>query len=236
MQNLLRWTKTGFCLLLHTPHFVRSACLTDYNLFQGVLKQVCGVINRVKDITLNRQDCSTDFYFSYTKSNILASTPSQATFKDIAEWITKMWVGRDFWRSSKRIFFSEQDHLLTLDHGSLNFSWKAESIKPPRLEMPQPLWGWKAKALCVMMYSHEKAENVLFMEKIGARGETDSAKQIPWIWSFVSQSRITTGYHRKDPTSLFYCSLVTGQLALKYACSSWYHTNYSLWEQNTILK
>lgn len=156
MQNLLRWTKTGFCLLLHTPHFVRSACLTNYNLFQGVLKEVCGVINRVKDITLNRQDCSTDFYFSYPKSNILASTPSQAPFKAIAERITKMWVGRDFWRSSKRIFFSEQDHLLTLDHGSLDFAWKAESIKPPRMEMPQPLWGWKAKALYVMMYSHEK--------------------------------------------------------------------------------
>lgn len=52
--------------------------------------------------------------------------------------------------------FSEQDHLPTLQQGSLGFAWKAESIKPWKMEMPQPFWTGKAEVLHVMMYSHEK--------------------------------------------------------------------------------
>lgn len=65
-----------FHLLFHIPHFVRSACLTAYNLFQGVLKQVCGIISTVKEITLNPQGCRTDTYFSHPISNTLGSPPS----------------------------------------------------------------------------------------------------------------------------------------------------------------
>lgn len=67
-----------------------------------------------------------------------------------------MWVGRELWRSSNRFCFLEQDHLPTLEQGSLGFAWKAESIKPRRMEMSQPFWTGKAEVLHVMMYSHEK--------------------------------------------------------------------------------
>jgi len=72
MQNLLCWTKTDFHLLFHTPHFVRCACLTACNLFQGILKQVCGSISTVKEIVLNPQSCGTDCYFSLTNTKYIS--------------------------------------------------------------------------------------------------------------------------------------------------------------------
>lgn len=53
MQHLLWLTKTDFHFLFQTPHFVRSACLTAHNLLQGALKEICGVIKRIEEITLN---------------------------------------------------------------------------------------------------------------------------------------------------------------------------------------
>lgn len=53
MQNLLCLTKTDFHFVFQTPHFVRSACLTAHSWIQGALKEVCDVIKRVKQITLN---------------------------------------------------------------------------------------------------------------------------------------------------------------------------------------
>lgn len=150
MHNLLCWTKTDF-ISFFIPHTARSACLTAYNLFQGVLKQVCSVINTAKGFTLNAQDCSTASIFLTQYQIYWLPRLPQAPFKATVEQITKMMVGRDFWTLSNRISFSEQAHLPTPDHGSLGFAWKAESIKPPRMETPQLLGTGKAKVLYVMV-------------------------------------------------------------------------------------
>lgn len=94
--------------------------------------------------------------------------------------------------------------------------------------MPQPLWTGKAEMLYMMMHRHEKEGRKMFSLWINLVHQVRFAKCIPWIWSFISQSRIPIGCYRKDPTSSFHCSLVvTGHLALKYKCPSWYHTNKS---------
>lgn len=78
MQNLLCLTKTDFHFLFQTPHFVRSACLTARNLFQGALKQICGVSNRVEEITLNPYGLALTSMFFKEISTMLDSPCSPA--------------------------------------------------------------------------------------------------------------------------------------------------------------